>query len=265
MELPETEMSSLLALFSGTEGMGYLMALFVLLSGLFHFLLPRTAMRHLKLEGVLEHPEAVGEARSSFAGFPVAAGALVLATQAHPVQFALALSLAIAALGKLIHILFDGSRLKSVVLRFVLVAAMAVLILPSAMLASGTVAMPSDPGAVLSMITGVITVLFGLICFFAPLRALLLMRLRPVDAFPAAKGEVRGMLAGFYLGVGLTVLLVGGFYPALLIGLAWLATAFGRMISMLSDDTNNTFNWVSLLLELALALLPLTVVLGLYG
>ena len=41
------------------------------------------------------------------------------------------------------------------------------------------------------------------------------------------------------------------------LGFSWLFTAFGRIVSMLSDRGNTLYNWISLLIELALAGLPL--------
>jgi hypothetical protein len=237
----------------------------ILAIGLIFFLFPVGALRHLKLEGVAEHPEAVGEARSSFAGFLIAAGGLALAADLPPVSLAIAASLSIASIGKFIHFAFDGARRSSVIARFLLVTALAGVMASQIEWQPYFLVLPLTPAGILPVISALITVLFGLICFFAPVTALHLMRLRPVDSAPEAKGEVRGTLAGFYLGTGLTVLFVGGFGAVLLLGLAWAMTAFGRIISMLSDGANNPFNWISLTLELVLVLLPLGVVLGLLG
>jgi hypothetical protein len=53
--------------------------------------------------------------------------------------------------------------------------------------------------------------------------------------------------------------------PALLylaLGLSWAFTAFGRLVSILSDRGSTAYNWISLLIELALATLPLAFALG---
>jgi hypothetical protein len=47
------------------------------------------------------------------------------------------------------------------------------------------------------------------------------------------------------------------------LGFSWLFTAFGRVVSMLSDRGGTLFNWTSLLVELGLAALPLLYVFGL--
>ena len=244
---------------------GILAPIWILLTGLGFFFFPARVMKHLKLEGVAQHPEAIGEARSSFAGFLIAAGILALTVKLPVIMLAVSASLAIAAAGKLVHIVFDGPRQASVYIRFVIIALLALICFLQVEMPVRSFTLPATLGEILPAISAVVTIVFGLICFFAPVTALHLMRLRPGDAFPEAKGEVRGLLAGFYLGVGLTVLLIGGYYSFLLLALAWAATAFGRIISMLSDGTNNVFNWVSLMLELVLVILPLSVVLGLTG
>ena len=41
------------------------------------------------------------------------------------------------------------------------------------------------------------------------------------------------------------------------LGFSWLLTAFGRILSMMSDGANTPFHWASVVVELALAALPL--------
>ena len=98
---------------------------------------------------------------------------------------------------------------------------------------------------------------------FAPSFASSLMRLRSNVVVEGAIGEIRGNIAGFYIALALAVLFIGGTHSILALGLCWLMTAFGRMVSMLSDDANNVYNWISLCVELMLAALPLSVAFGL--
>jgi hypothetical protein len=86
---------------------------------------------------------------------------------------------------------------------------------------------------------------------------------RPADVFRAAVAESRATMAGFYLGAGLCALLLGQPFIYMTLGLCWLFTAFGRIVSMLSDRGNTFYNWVSLIVELALAALPLGFAFGL--
>ena len=64
-------------------------------------------------------------------------------------------------------------------------------------------------------------------------------------------------MAGFYLGVGLTAILFAQPFIYMALGVSWLFTAFGRFVSILSDRGSTFYNWISLLIELALALIPL--------
>ena len=107
------------------------------------------------------------------------------------------------------------------------------------------------------------TVYFGLVLLFAPRLSFRVLRLETRPDKPHAIAEARSTMAGFYLGLGLCCLLLGNqpfLYNAL--GFSWLFTAFGRLISILSDAGNKPFNWVALAIELVLAALPLGFVLG---
>lgn len=102
-----------------------------------------------------------------------------------------------------------------------------------------------------------LTVLFGLILLFAPHLAFRLLRLQTRDDKPHAIAEARSTMAGFYLGVGVCCILLAQPMLYMTLGFSWLFTAFGRLISMLSDAGNKPFNWVALVVELVLAALPL--------
>ena len=64
-------------------------------------------------------------------------------------------------------------------------------------------------------------------------------------------------MSGFYLGVGLCCILLAQPLLYLALGASWLLTAFGRIVSMMSDRGNTLYNWVSLAIEAVLAALPL--------
>jgi len=107
-----------------------------------------------------------------------------------------------------------------------------------------------------------VTVLFGLVLLFLPGLSLRLLRLRTTDNHPEALSEARSTMAGFYLGVGLCCILLAQPLLYLVLGFSWLFTAFGRVVSMLSDRGNTAFNWVSVVIELVLAILPLLFAFG---
>jgi uncharacterized membrane protein HdeD (DUF308 family) len=122
---------------------------------------------------------------------------------------------------------------------------------------------PTTDGEWLAWASAAVTVLFGLLMFFAPRITLRILRLQTTEAHPEALAESRATMAGFYLGVGLCALLLAQPFLYMTLGLSWLFTAFGRIVSMLSDRGNTFYNWFSLLLELVLAALPLGFAFGL--
>ncbi|WP_442581576.1 AGROH133_08824 family phage infection protein [Mesorhizobium sp. ASY16-5R] len=123
---------------------------------------------------------------------------------------------------------------------------------------------PMTNGEWLAWSSAAVTVLFGLLLFFAPRISLRILRLQTTEAHPEAVSEARATMAGFYLGLGLCCVLLGAqpfLYMAL--GVSWLFTAFGRLVSMLSDRGNTIYNWTSLIVEVVLAALPLGFAFGL--
>jgi hypothetical protein len=110
--------------------------------------------------------------------------------------------------------------------------------------------------------SAVVTLFFGVVLLFAPVLSFRLLRLRTREDKPEAISEARSTMAGFYLGVSLCCILLAQPMLYMALGFSWLFTAFGRLISMLSDSGNTPFNWVLLVLEIALAGLPLAFVFG---
>lgn len=122
---------------------------------------------------------------------------------------------------------------------------------------------PMSQGEWLAWSCAVITVFFGLMMLFAPRTTLRVLRLQTTADHPEAVSEARATMAGFYLGTGLACILLAQPLLYLALGLCWGLTAFGRIISMLSDNGNGIYNWLSLVLEIALAALALGYALGL--
>lgn len=123
---------------------------------------------------------------------------------------------------------------------------------------------PFSQGEWLAWSSAAVTVLFGLILFFAPGLSLRILRLQTTPEHPEALAEARATMSGFYLGLGLTCLLLGSQpFLYLALGMSWALTAFGRLVSMMSDRGNTFYNWISLALEIVLAALPLVYFFGL--
>ncbi len=116
---------------------------------------------------------------------------------------------------------------------------------------------PWTQGEWLAWSSAAVTILFGLILFAAPKLSLRLLRLQTAPDHPEALSEARGTMAGFYLGLGLTCILFAQPMLYIALGASWALTAFGRLVSMMSDRGNTAYNWVSLALEIVLAALPL--------
>ena len=122
---------------------------------------------------------------------------------------------------------------------------------------------PFSQGEWLAWSSAAVTVLFGLILFFAPGLSLRLLRLQTTPEHPEALAEARATMSGFYLGLGLTCILFAQPMLYIALGASWALTAFGRIVSMMSDRGNTLYNWISLALEIVLAALPLAFAFGL--
>jgi len=122
---------------------------------------------------------------------------------------------------------------------------------------------PMTQGEWLAWSSAAVTILFGLIMLFLPRIGLKILRLQPVPSHPEAVSEARATMAGFYLGVGISCIVMAQVWLYLALGLSWLFTAFGRIVSMLSDGANTPYNWISVIIELALAAMALGYGLGL--
>ncbi|MDI6028289.1 DUF4345 family protein [Corticibacterium sp. UT-5YL-CI-8] len=123
---------------------------------------------------------------------------------------------------------------------------------------------PLSQGEWLAWTSAAITLLFGIVLFFFPGLSFRLLRLQPRPDVPSALAEGRSIMAGFYLGVGLCCILLAQPLVYLTLGFSWLFTVFGRIIGMLSDNANTPYHWLALIIQLALAILPLGFAFGLW-
>ncbi|MCT7376501.1 DUF4345 family protein [Chelativorans salis] len=121
---------------------------------------------------------------------------------------------------------------------------------------------PYSQGEWLAWGAAVFTALFGLVAMFAPRLSLRVLRLRAVEHHPEALSESRSLLGGFYVGIGLSAILFAQPLIYMTLGIAWALAAFGRIVSMMSDRGGTLFNWIVLLVMLALAALPMAFALG---
>ena len=97
---------------------------------------------------------------------------------------------------------------------------------------------------------------------FMPKTALSLLALEAKPDQTRGISETRGTLSGFHLGVGLCAILLAQPLVYLALGVSWGLTAFGRILSILSDRANSLVNWLLFLSEVVLAAMPLLFVFG---
>lgn len=122
--------------------------------------------------------------------------------------------------------------------------------------------LPTSQGEWLAWTVAVITLLFGLILMFAPGLSLKVLRLSAPELRPYALSSVRATIAGPYIGVGVSCLLFAQPFLWMALGCVWGFVLFGRLVSMMSDKANGFYNWIAVVLELALAAAPLLFVFG---
>lgn len=122
---------------------------------------------------------------------------------------------------------------------------------------------PASNGEWLAWGSAALTLALGLFGMFAPRLMLKVMRLQTLPDRDSALAEVRASYGGFRIGLGLACLLL---HPQpllyLALGAAWLATAFGRLVSMLSDKGMTVLNWLVIVFELAMTAAALAYALG---
>ena len=121
---------------------------------------------------------------------------------------------------------------------------------------------PQTLGEYLAWTSAIITIIFGLICLLAPRTTYRILRLQTRPDVPEALSESRATMAGFYLGAGVLAIVFQQPFIWMVLGAGWAFTAFGRLVSIALDRGNTTFNWVSLVFEMALAAAPLVFVFG---
>ncbi|GGD97232.1 hypothetical protein GCM10011390_14990 [Aureimonas endophytica] len=119
-------------------------------------------------------------------------------------------------------------------------------------------ALPETNAELLPFVAGAVTALIGVFALFLPRTFLRALRLQAAPLHPEGAGEARSIIGGFYIGNGLmTMLLFDQPYVQLMLGGAWALAAFGRLVAMLSDKGGTILNALLLLLQLALAAMPL--------
>ena len=104
---------------------------------------------------------------------------------------------------------------------------------------------PTSQGEWLQFVSAAVTVLFGLLLMFRAAPRLSLLRLQASRQdrrrSPKAGRRCRASISGS----ASAVILLAQPLLYMALGFSWLFTAFGRLVSMMSDGANTPFNWVS--------------------
>jgi len=242
---------------TGEEFLIMLVPFVTLLLGLAFLIVPGRVLSYMGLRAKPDKPEAIGEGRSSFAGPLLAVSFCCLLLQ-EPIalqpglNFVLALGWTVAALGRILQMVFDGGMRKRIQVRFAIASILAILAwiyadIPGFRCFEVGLLHCYAPQSMFEWVlylTAALTLSLGLVALLIPKLALKILRLESRMRYPFGTGEPRGTLAGFYTSLGLTTLLTPQplDFVALMLGAAWLLTGAGRVLSMVVDRCFTPYN-----------------------
>jgi hypothetical protein len=115
---------------------------------------------------------------------------------------------------------------------------------------------PTETGEFLAFCAAVATGLIGLFALFAPGTALKLAGLQTKETSREGLAFVRSA-GGFYAGLAIVALLMAQSWIYMAIGGGFALAAFGRILSLMSDGSFSARNLLVLVVQAALAALPL--------
>ena len=121
---------------------------------------------------------------------------------------------------------------------------------------------PTERGEQLAYCAAAFTALLGLFMMFAPGYTYRFLGLQTREGRLNAAAEARSTMGGFYLGFGLSAILLAQPMVYLALGASFALAAFGRILSMLSDRGGMVVNTILLVVQAVLAILPLLYVFG---
>ena len=121
---------------------------------------------------------------------------------------------------------------------------------------------PAELGERLAFGAAALVAVVGFVTMFAPGFTFRLLGLQTRDGRASAYGEARSLIGGFYLGSGLSAIILAQPMVYFALGASFALSAFARVISMLSDRGGAVQNALLLIVQLALATLPLLYVFG---
>ncbi|MHC2417103.1 hypothetical protein ACVMB2_000955 [Sinorhizobium meliloti] len=124
---------------------------------------------------------------------------------------------------------------------------------------------PTETGELLAFCAAALAALIGLVMLFAPRLTFRAAGIGIAEGRRGGLAEARSTMGGMHLGLGLGAILLAQPMVYLAVGAAFALAAFGRILSIMSDNGATLFNWLALLarVQAALAILPLAYVFGL--
>ncbi|MBP2237602.1 hypothetical protein J2Z31_004125 [Sinorhizobium kostiense] len=122
---------------------------------------------------------------------------------------------------------------------------------------------PTETGEFLAFFAAAAAALLGLVMLFAPRLTFRAAGIGLAEGRRGGLAEARSTMGGMHVGLGLGAILLAQPMVYLAVGAAFALAAFGRALSMMSDNGATLFNWLALLVQAALAVLPLAYVFGL--
>lgn len=122
---------------------------------------------------------------------------------------------------------------------------------------------PAEFGEQLAFGAAVVSVVIGLFFMFVPGVTLRAFGLQAIGERRDGYALVRSSLAGFYLGLGASALLLAQPMVYLAFGAAFGLSVFGGILSILSDGGATVRNFILLVVHLLLSALSLSYVFGL--
>ncbi|WP_296098836.1 DUF4345 domain-containing protein [uncultured Agrobacterium sp.] len=122
---------------------------------------------------------------------------------------------------------------------------------------------PTELGEQLAFGAAVLSSLIGLLVMFAPMITFRLFGLQVTGERRDGLVLIRSSLAGLYLGLGVSALLLAQPMVYLAFGAAFALSVFGALLSILSDGGATLRNLLLMVVHVVLAAFPLMYVFGL--
>ncbi len=244
--------------------LAFLAAIFSLMTGFILMVVPRAYGLLIQLSEREGRKGAIGEVRSA-GGFLFGLALATLLFEQSDLYLALGTGFAGAAFGRILALMSDravsafnlGTLLVQMMVAGVLMATLFEVWTPDAI-----VGLPEGAGGLAAFISAAIIASFGALVMFAPRLAFFTSGLSMQGDREAAMGTARAY-GGFALAVGGAVMLISSQMLYLALGVACLAAASGRLISLVVERGNLIFQAFALLGTLALASAPIAYVFSL--